>query len=306
MIIKLAIEPISAIVGGGAALLGGKALKSLAGGLVSHQLHDIPHFISSKSNKLGKFIQRSALADSIVAARKGAEGKVWANRKFLPSAFFQGQEAKTIGTMETNVLAANIPKIKHFFKGNKLQVNKLKNILGTARVVDRGSLAAQVAIPSYTGISSFKHEYDRSGDIKKATRRGLLGAAAGGIASAGLEIPRRLAGKMSQLHKHLSKDNHYGYNLLEEAAQHAEKSMNRIGPLNYSKHFYTTPQENLKALPGRLVGDNLKRLMGQKVAKRYDPVKGYVYHEDETPGLLSRFLDKADEAKQRITKIVTK
>ena len=65
MIIKLAIEPISAIVGGGAALLGGKALKSLAGGLVSHQLHDIPHFISSKSNKLGKFIQRSALADSI-------------------------------------------------------------------------------------------------------------------------------------------------------------------------------------------------------------------------------------------------
>jgi hypothetical protein len=302
MIIKLAFDPLST----GALLAAGSAGKRLVGAAVSNQLHDIPHFISSKSNWLGKKVQKAALADSIIAAKRGSEGKVWANRKLLPSLFFGEQEGKAIVSHEANAVAGNIPKLKHLFKGNKLQVSRVKKVLGTARAIDRGALAGQIAAPTYLGYRDYKHEYEKSGNRAKAFRHGMVGAATGGLIAGGLEIPRRLAGKMSGLHAHLNKDNGYGYKLLEQASQSAEKSMNRPGILNYSKHFYTTPEKNAKGLTGKIVGDNLKRILGQKPAKGYDSVKGYIYPEDKKPGILSSVLNKVDETKNRITKMMTR
>lgn len=302
MIIKLAFDPLST----GALLAGMSAGKKVINAAVSNQLHDIPHFITSKSNRLGKAIQKATLADSIIAAKRGSEGKVWANRKLLPSVFFGDQEGKSIAAYETNAVAGNIPKLKHLFKGNKLQVSRVKKVLGTARVVDRGALAGQIAAPTYLGYRDYKHEYEKSGDRAKAFKRGMVGAATGGLIAGGLEIPRRLAGKMSGLHSHLNKDNGYGYKLLEQASHSAEKSMNRPSILNYSKHFYATPEENAKGWTGKIVGDNLKRALGQKPAKGYDSVKGYIYPEDKKPGILSSVLDKADELKNRVTKMVTR
>jgi len=69
MIIKLAFDPISLATGAGAAYAG-KAMGSAVNTAISNQLHDIPNFISSKANKFGKFIQRSTLADTIIAAKK--------------------------------------------------------------------------------------------------------------------------------------------------------------------------------------------------------------------------------------------
>ena len=299
MIIKLAFDPISLATGAGAAYAG-KAMGSAVNTAISNQLHDIPNFISSKANKFGKFIQRSTLADTIIAAKKGTEGKVWANRKLLPSLFFGNQEGKTIAMMEANTVARNTPGLKHLFKGNKLQVNRVKGVLGAARAVDRGALTAQIAVPTFMGGHAFKNEYDKSGNMKKATRKGLIGAATGGLIAGGLEIPRRLAGGASHLHGVLSKNKGYGYKLLEEASHSAEKSMNRPGILNYSKRFYSTPESNLKAPTGRIFGNGLRKLMGQSTVKKFDPIKGYV-HGDEKPasGILSRTLDKADDLKKR-------
>ena len=302
MIIKLAIDPLTLMAGGYA------AAKTIGHIGVSNQLHDIGHFLSAKSNKVGKAIQKMSLADSIIAAKKGSEGKVWANRRLLPSLFWGEEQGKTLASVGMNTAAGSIPKLKHLFVGNKLKVNRLKNVLRTAHVVDRGALAGQVAAPSYLGYRGFKNEYDRTGDVKQATKQGLVGAATGGLISAGLEIPRRIAGSASALHKHLSHEAGYGYKLLEEASHSAEKSMNRPGLLNYSKHFYATPEENFKAPTGRLVGDNFKRLMGQDTIKRFDKVKGNVYHSDDVKkkGILTNILDKADEIKNRMVKKVTK
>lgn len=296
MIIKLAIDPLTVAAG---ALYAGK---KVMGAAVSNQLHDISHFVTSKSNRFGKAIQKLSLADSIVAAKQGSEGKVWANRKLLPSLFFGEQEGKSLASVGANVAASGIPKTKHLFKGNKLQVNRLKGVLGTARVIDRTALAGQVAAPTYLGYKGYKNEYDRTGDVKSSVKHGLIGAATGGLIAGGLELPRRIAGSASKLHKHLSQDGGYGYKLIEEASKSAEKSMNRPGLLNYSKHFYTTPEKNQRALTGRLVGDNVKRAMGQKPATKYDAVKGYVYPEDEHRSLVSQFLDRADNVKNSIVK----
>jgi hypothetical protein len=302
MIIKLAFDPVSV----GAILAGASAGKKVLGAAIGNQLHDIGHFLTSKSNRVGKAIQKASLADTIIAAKKGSEGKVLANRKLLPSLFFGEQEGKTLASMGANVAASGIPKSKLLFKGNKLQVGRLKGALHTARVIDRGALAGQVAAPTYLGYRDFKHEYEHSHDLGKATRRGLAGAAVGGLIAGGLEIPRRIAGSASNLHKHLRADNNYGYHLLEGASKAAEKSMNRPKMFNYSNHFYKTPEENAKGWTGKILGDNFKRALGQKPIKGYDKVKGYHYGEEENRGMLSSVLDKADEYKQRIVKRFTK
>lgn len=298
MIIKLAIDPMSIPL----LLAAGSASRRVLGAAVGNQLHDIGHFMTSKSNILGKAIQKASLADTIIAAKKGSEGKIWANRKLLPSLFFGEQEGKTIASMGANVTSGSIPKSKYLFKGNKLQVNRLKNVLGTARVIDRGALAGQVAAPTYLGYRDFKHEYDNSHDMGKAIKHGLGGVAIGGLIAGGLELPRRLAGGASQLHKHLRADNNYGYGLLEGASKAAETSMNRPKMFNYSNHFYKTPEENAKGWTGKILGDNFKGLLGQKRMKGYDKIKGYHYGEDENKGFITNILDKADEYKQRAVK----
>jgi hypothetical protein len=312
MIIKLAFDPLT--IGAGLALA--KGIPTAIGAAIGNQMHDIPHFISSKSNRFGKFIQRSVIADSIIAAKKGTEGKIYANRKLGPTAFFAGipglnlggapQEGKSIAVMEANLLGANIPGLKHAFKGNKLKVNRIKGALGFARGIDRSAGAAQIVIPTGMGIKGFNDEYKRSGDFKAASKKGLIGAATGGVIAAGLEIPRRLASTGSKLHNTLSKDNGYGYKLLEEAAVHAEKSMNRPKLLNYSHHFYATPEENLKGITGKVFGNNWQRLLGQKRAKGYDPIKGYDYGETSEAGPISSTIDKLDHLKRKIERTIKK
>ena len=308
MIIKLAFDPISlsaaAKVGGGALALIPRAFAAAA----ANQLHDLPHFISSKSNRFGKFIQRSIIADSIIAAKKGTEGKIYANRKLGPTAFFAGvpgvnfgaspQEGKSVAVMEANLLGANIPGLKYLYKGNKLQTNRVKAVLGAARTVDRTAATAQIAAPVYMGAKSFKQEYDKSGNIDKATKKGIIGAAEGGLISGGLEIPRRLAAKSSILHKTLSKDSGYGYKVLEEASKHAEKSMNRPKMFNYSNFFYTTPEKNLKGISGKVFGNTFAHMMGQRTPKGYDPIKGYDYGEKPSQGVI----DKIDSIKKTVSK----
>ena len=306
MIVKLAFDPIVT----GAAMVAAKAIPTYIGAAIGNQMHDIPHFLTAKSNKFGKWIQRSVISDSIIAAKKGTEGKILANRKLLPTAFFSGipgiplgsapQEGKSIAIFEANLLGHGVPGLKHMFKGNKLQVNKVKGVLAGMRAVDRSAGALQVATPAFMGVKGFKDEYDRSGDWKKASKRGLMGAGTGALIAGGLEIPRRLASKGSQLHQILSKDTGYGYKLLEEASTHAAKSMNRPKMFNYSNFFYKTPQENLNALPGRAIGNSFQKLMGQKSAKGYDPVKGYDYGEINRSGVFGKVIDTMDHAKNKV------
>jgi hypothetical protein len=306
MIIKLAFDPFIT----GAALVAAKGIPTYIGAAIGNQMHDLPHFLTARSNKFGKFIQRSVISDSIIAAKKGTEGKILANRKLMPTAFFSGipgislggapQEGKSIAVFEANLLGHGVPGLKHMFKGNKLQVDKVKNVLGGMRAVDRSAGALQVATPAFMGVKGFKDEYDRSGDWKKASKRGLMGVATGGIIAGGLEIPRRLASKGSQLHHILSKDKGYGYNLLEEASKHAAKSMNRPKMFNYSNFFYKTPQENLNAFPGKMIGNSFQRIMGQKRAKGYDSIKGYDYGDTNENGAFGKVIDKVDHWKKKI------
>lgn len=312
MIIKLAFDPLTtaavltgapktAMGAGAAALLYAKknAGVDVMGSLVSGNLHDLNHYLTSKAHPIGKAIQQGALADIIMSTKKGTEGKVWANRRLLPSLLYSRYEAKGIATFESNAAARQVPFAKHLFKGNKLQVNRLKNVLRGAKAVDKAALAGQIAAPTVMGVSSFNNEYQHSHDKKKALGKGLIGAAEGGLISAGLEIPRRIAGASSKLHDSLMKDNGYGYGVLEGASKWAEKSMNRPGFMNYSKHFYTTPEKNIKATWGRLTGDNLKRLMGQPVPTGYDAVEG-VQYGNEKKGILA----KIDYQKDKILKDV--
>ena len=310
MIIKLAFDPLTiaaTLTGLKAATAGAAAAKVLKDTikhntldtLVSGNLHDLNHYLTSKSNKFGKAIQRAAMSDIIMSTKRGTEGKVWANRKLLPSLFYSGQEAKAIATFESNAAARQAPGLKYLFKGNRFQTNRFKNILRTADTVDAAALTGQIVAPTAMGAKSFKNEYDKSHDIGRATRHGLMGAAAGGLISAGLEIPRRIAGASAGLHRSLSANKDYGYKILDEAARSAEISMNRPSIINYSKHFYTTPEENVNAWTGKLMGDSLKRVMGQKVMKPYDPVKGYNYGDEPERGLLRRTLDKVDHVKNR-------
>ena len=315
MIIKLAFDPLTtaaALTGLKAATAGGAAFKVLKDTikrdtldtLVSGNLHDLQHYLTSKSNKFGKAIQRAAMSDIITSTKMGTEGKVWANRKLLPSLFYSGQEAKAIATFESNAAARQAPGLKYLFKGNRFQTNRFKNVLRAADTVDAAALAGQVAAPSIMGVKSFNNEYKKSHDFGRATRHGLMGAAAGGLISAGLEIPRRIAGASAGLHRSLSANQDYGYKILDEAARSAEISMNRPSIINYSKHFYTTPEKNVKAWTGRLMGDNLKRLMGQKVMKPYDPVRGYNYGDEHERGALRKVLDQVDIAKNKTVNTV--
>ena len=325
MIVKIA--SIASMIGSKALDVGASFnpighLKSPINLMLGANIHDLPHFAFGKSNKFGKFFQKATIADAIVAAKNGMDGKVYANRKPLGLALYGLEPMKAMAMHEANLAGGALPKIigsgykvgKHqiggMFRGNKLDTELVKKSLTQANRIDRLAFSAQVGLPTIAGGKEYQLQKERGADTKTAVKAGLkAGLTNAAIVAPLIAIPRSMfLHPAAQIHKTLSKDGNYGYGLLEDAAVAAEKTMNRPTMFNYSKALYTTPERNAKGILGKVYGDSLKRLFGQKVIKGHKKNVGYVYHgtpeaEDETP--LKWGVGKAKRTINRIDNILS-
>lgn len=268
-----------------------------ANAAIGSNAHDIGHFLFSKANRFGKAVQRSAVADAIIAAKKAKDGKVFGNRTIGGLGLYMFQPQKMLAMHEANQLVHHMPNLikDHVIKfdKNKLNVKRLKNVLGASNTINNSAAALQVVAPAGMGV----HEYNkarREGKSKvQAFKEGLGGAASGAAISAALVVPRLALRGASGMHQSLAEHGNYGYRMLDEAAHSAAKSMNRPGILNYSKHVYVTPQQNLKGKAG-FITDAVNKAMGVSKARTVDAVNDYGYNKAK-PSLFQRIKDKADE-----------
>lgn len=269
-------------------------------------LHDVANLMTSKSNAFGKTVQKLVLSDTIIAAKKASEGQVYANRKLLPTLLYATQPLKALALYETNTAVGKLPKAitKSMFDGNKLNVERLKGTLGFANALDRTAFTAQVAVPTLVAGKEYENQRLQGKSVKESLKSGLKsGLTTAAVVDPLLALPRKaILAPAAEAHKALSKDLGYGYQLLEDSARSAEKSLNRPKFLNYSKAFYTTPEKNLRGI-SRLPGDTFKKAMGQKLVTRYDPKEGYIYEGQRTTPKTKPLDQHVRRAKQAIHKL---
>jgi hypothetical protein len=264
--------------------------------MIGANIHDIGHFTFSKSNKFGRFFQKSTLADMTIAAKRATEGKVFANRSPAGLLMYGIEPMKAMAVNEANLATHALPKIVTqgykvgnikigggMFDGNRLNVDYIKNKLEHADKLDRTAFGLQVAVPAL----SMKKEYDnqklKGEDTKTAIKSSLKsGLTTAALTSVPIGFVRAVAlNPAAKAHRALSRDSGYGYELLRDASREAEKSLNRPSIINYSKHMYKTPEQNAKGILGKVYGDTLKTAFGQKTMKGHSKETGYYYDKNE-------------------------
>ena len=234
--------------------------------VIGSNIHDLGHFLFSKANRLGKATQRAAISDAIIAAKMAKDGKVWGNRTIPGLAMYNLMNQKALAMHETNQIVHAMPgfmkdNLLAFDKNNKLNVDRLKKTLNLADGANDAAFALQVAAPATFGVHDYVEAKRRGKSTNKAIRSGLSGAGKGAAISVGLMLPRAALSGSAGINQLLKKDKNYGYDLMEEAANSASISMNRPSLLNYSKHVYVTPEQNLKG-GARHAADLVHKVMG--------------------------------------------
>jgi len=305
---KLAGKAIRAVTSDGALLEAGQSLSSLAphvSGLTALEggfganLHQLSGIATGKSNKIGRAAQIGALSDAMIAAKQGIDGKVFANRRIVPLWLYTNAPVKAVAMHEANVAAQGIPKVigKRLFDGNKMKVEAIEKTISGVDKLDKGIGMVQVATPAYMGVSKYNSERKQGATQKEALNAGLRDAAIGGLVTTSLMIPRKLITRpLAKAHVELSKDNRYGYKLLETASKHAEAAMNR----GTHKLMYSTPEANLKAPVGRVLGGGLKKLFGQDSVVEYRPGHGYLTKMEAHDLDMNKFKNKAKGTVEKI------
>lgn len=290
MIIKLAILPSALSIPAPAIDVGTNMV-------IGSNIHDLGHFLFSKGNKLGRAMQRSAIADAIIAAKKAREGKVYGNRTIAGLALYNLNPQKILAMHETNQLVHNTPKIlqRAFFdfdKKDKLNVSRIREVLRTSSWANDTAATVQITAP--TGLAAL--DYSKAKKEGKTTQQAIRAGISGGIKGAGitaaLYVPRIALKGAAGLHKTLSKDKNYGYKMIEEASSSAAKSMHRPSWLNYSKHVYVTPEQNLHG-KASVVGNVVNKIMGLRRPVKVNAVNEYEY-DDGKRTMIDRIKSKVD------------
>lgn len=242
---KRAIDPFTVGVGilkgfGYAKEYGGR----MAGILAGTNLHNVEKLTLAPKNT---WTQRALLSDSLIALKKGSEGKVLATRKPLGMLAFGDPEAhmKLMGVHHMNGIANKVPHLNTMFDGNRFNPQRLKNVLeSSADIKDglRSNVASRTA--KSTQAVYLRHRQAGLSEAESMLRSQRFGQ----------KLHSRLSEKTfpamqnldmgAKYHEALMQNNGYGYQALERASQTAEKVMDRPGALNYTKHLYTTPEVN--------------------------------------------------------------
>ena len=227
----------------------GGAIRTATRVIVGSSLNKLPKIITRPGNFIGKSIGRSTLADAIIAARQGASGKGIDSTR--PLAMWLGgnpeTQAKTYALHQFNESIAKTPfagTLFHPDRPNLLDVPRLKqnlsdlpkleaNLHARADEVHSKMIAGALRSGNKRGLKGLDLQTHIQKLTDKAnTRRDFLKAPITNIIDRG-----------KVLHEHLSLNEGYGYNLLEEAAKKAETSMNRPDWMNYTKRIYSPVKE---------------------------------------------------------------
>jgi hypothetical protein len=240
--------------------IGGK----LGGILAGTNLHNVEKLTLAPKNT---WTQRALLSDSLIALKKGVEGKVLATRKPLGILAFSDPEAhmKLMGVHHINSIANKIPHLNTMFDNNKFNAQRLKNILESSADIKDGLRANVAARTAKTTQNVYLR--NRSNGLSEA--ESLLKAQ-----KFSQKLHSRLSEKTfptmqnldigAKYHEALMANNGYGYQALDRASITANKVMNRPNLLNYSKHLYTTPEKNREGI-GKYYARILQYKNGQNI-----------------------------------------
>ena len=267
---KTAIEPISLGIG---LLKGFQTLKHYGGmaigAMTGANLHNVDKLALAPKHT---WSQRALLTDSLIALKRGTEGKVLATRKPMTMLAFSDSEAhmKLLGEHHINTLGQQIPfgnKLL-FDNSNKFNTGRFKKILessGDFKDGIRADTAKRV-------VKTTKNVYARHRMAGMSEPEALLRSQ---IFSQ--KLSNRLGEKTypamqnldlaNKYHKMLSANNGHGYAALEKAAPEAQRVMNRPGLINYSKHMYATPEINRESI-GKYIARPMQFFSGQNPQKR--------------------------------------
>jgi hypothetical protein len=235
---KRAVDPFTIGIGAFKAFqhakdYGARALSVMAG----TNLHNVDKLVLAPKNT---WSQRALLADSIIALKRGTEGKVLATRKPMTMLAFGDPEThmKLLGEQHINSIGQQATFGKTLFDKNKFNTQRLKNILESSGDF-KDAIRADVGKRTAKTVQNIYTQHRRSG---MSEAEALLKSQA-----FGMKLHARLSEKtfptMQNLdlahkyHNMLSTNNGYGYKALEQAAPVAEKVMQRPGLFNYSKHL---------------------------------------------------------------------
>ena len=225
------------------------------------------------------------------------DGKVYGNRTLPGLAMYNLMNQKALAMHETNQIVHAMPgymkkTLLDFDKNNVLNVKRLKGTLAFAEGANNAAFTAQVGIPTAMGIHGYVGEKRKGKSTSKAIRHGLNEAAKGSGISMALVLPRAALSSSASIHNLMKKDQNYGYKLLDEAAHSAAKSMNRPGILNYSKHVYVTPEQNLKG-SAAFLGNAVHKVMGFRKPQTVHGAADYRY-TDHVPTMIEKIKSKVD------------
>ena len=263
-LIKLALDPFTAAIG---AFAGFNAIKSAGGRIfgmmAGANLHNAHNLMLQPKDS---WMQRSVLADSVIALKKAAQNKVLATRKPLGLLAFSDPELhmKLMAANNINTIGRHIPQLDTLFDNNKLNVGRLKNILESSSDL-KDSLRAGVGARSTSGAQRvyMRHRQEGMSEAESLLRATQFNQ----------KLHNRLSEKVNPIMSHLdigknfhntlSQNEGYGYKALERASSAAEKSMNRPNLINYSNHLYEDPIKNEQSTLGRFIARPLQGFVKQ-------------------------------------------
>ena len=209
----------------------------------------------------------SLLADSLIALKRGTEGKVLAGRSPLGMFAWTQPEMhmKMMALHDVNTLGHRVPGSgKVLFDGNRLNKDVLHNTLETAGDA-KDALRANVEQRGArsTALQFARYRRQGLGQEEAAIKSGQYGAKLNSRRQERVLPTHKALDASDDYHKLLSANNGAGYDQLDKAGRSAEIAMNRPKFLNYTNMLYKTPEENHNSV-GKYVARTTQTIMGQK------------------------------------------